>query len=116
VAERLNSEGYYPCRGDAFTSRIVLTLRCRHGIRIGQGRLRHGELPNGHTIRAMAHLIGADPPWIYRAIRGGKIQVARDEQFGCYLFPHTQAAINKMKKLQKGAIRRVSFLEEQNNG
>jgi DNA invertase Pin-like site-specific DNA recombinase len=100
MAEQLNREGYYPCRGDSFTAGIVLKLRCRHGVRLGLGRLRRGELPRGYTIRAMARLISVDPSWIYRGIRNGSIEVARDEQFGCYLFPYTQAAINEMKRMK----------------
>ena len=39
LAERLNQEGYFPCRGPVFTRQIVLKLRCRYGIRVGLGRL-----------------------------------------------------------------------------
>src|SRR5262249_31837971 len=37
VAEQLNQEGFFPCRGAAFTPYIVLKLRCRYGIRVGLG-------------------------------------------------------------------------------
>jgi DNA invertase Pin-like site-specific DNA recombinase len=116
LAERLNQEGYFPCRGAAFTPQIVLKLRCRHGIHLGLGRLRRGELPRGYTITAMARLLGVDPGWIYRGMREGRIRIARDAQFGCYLFPHTREAIRRMKQLKSGKIGEVSFLEEYCDG
>ena len=116
IAESLNQEGYFPCRGAAFTPQIVLKLRCRYGIHLGLGRLRRGELPRGHTITAMARLLGVDPGWIYRGIRQGRIRIPRDPQFGCYLFPHTREAIRRMKQLKSGKIGQVTFLEEHCDG
>jgi DNA invertase Pin-like site-specific DNA recombinase len=116
IAEQLNREGYYPCRGAAFTVQIVLKLRCRYKIHLGLGRLRRGELPKGYTITAMAELLKVDPGWIYRGIRQGQIRIVRDVLFGCYLFPHTRAAIRQMKQLKSGKVRQVSFLEEHCDG
>jgi hypothetical protein len=116
IAERLNGEGYFPCRGAAFTPHIVLKLRCRHRIYLGLGRLRRGELPRGHTIAAMARLLGVDPAWIYRRIRDGRIRIARDTQFGCYVFPPTRAAVDQLKRLKERKVCHVSFLEEHCNG
>jgi hypothetical protein len=116
IAEQLNQRGYYPCRGTAFTQGIVLKLRCRSGIHLGLGRLRRGELPIGYTITAMARLLRVDPGWIYRGIRAGTIRVARDVQFGCYLFPHSQAAVNQLRRLKNGKVCHVSFLQEHCNG
>jgi DNA invertase Pin-like site-specific DNA recombinase len=116
IAESLNKEGYFPCRGATFTPGIVLKLRCRYGIHLGLGRLRRGELPRGYTIAAMARLLGVDPCWIYRGIRQGRIGVPRDTQFGCYLFPHTREAVRRMKQLKSGKVAQVSFLEEHCDG
>jgi hypothetical protein len=116
IAESLNQEGYFPCRGATFTPGIILKLRCRHGIHLGLGRLRRGELPRGYTITAMAHLLGVDPGWIYRAMHQGRICIARDAQFGCYLFPHTREAVRRMKQLKRGEVEKVSFLEEHCDG
>jgi hypothetical protein len=116
IAESLNQEGYFPCRGATFTPGIVLKLRCRHGIHLGLGRLRRGELPRGYTITAMARLLGVDPCWIYRRLHEGRIRIARDPQFGCYLFPHTREAVRQMKRLKRGEVEQVSFLEEHCDG
>jgi hypothetical protein len=116
IAGSLNQEGYYPCRGAAFTPQIVLKLRCRYGIHLGLGRLRRGELPRGYTIAAMARQLGVDPGWIYRRIREGRLRLARDAQFGCYLFPHTREAVRQMKRLRSGKVDQVSFLQEHCDG
>jgi DNA invertase Pin-like site-specific DNA recombinase len=116
MAESLNQEGYFPCRGPAFTPGIVLKLRCRYGIHLGLGRLRRGELPRGYTITAMARLLGVDPGWIYRRLHEGRVRVARDPQFGCYLFPHTREAVRQRKRLKSGKIEQVSFLKEHCDG
>ena len=113
LAERLNQEGYYPCRGAAFTPQIVLKLRSRYGIRVGLGRLRRGDRPHGYT---MARILGVDPAWIYRALYDGRLQIERDIHFGCYLFPHTQNAVEQMKRLRKGEVCHVSFREEHCDG
>jgi DNA invertase Pin-like site-specific DNA recombinase len=116
IAEGLNQEGFYPCRGAAFTPQIVLKLRCRYDIRVGLGRLRRGDQPHGYTITAMARLLGVDPAWIYRGLGDGRIHMERDVHFGCYLFPPTPHAVQEMKRLRKGEICHVSFLEEHCDG
>jgi len=73
-------------------------------------------LPRGYTITAMARLLGVDPGWIYRRMHEGRIRVARDAQFGCYLFPHTREAVRQMKRLRRGKLEHVSFLEEHCDG
>lgn len=116
LAERLNEEGFFPCRGAAFTPQIVLKLRCRYGIRVGLGRLRRGDRPHGYTITAMARLLKVDPAWIYRGLHQGRIRMERDVHFGCYLFPRTRQAVKMMKQLRKGDVCQVSFLEEHCDG
>lgn len=116
IAERLNQEGFYPCRGTAFTPQIVLKLRCRYTIRVGLGRLRQGDQPHGYTIRAMARLLKVDPAWIYRSLRDGRLRMERDIHFGCYLFPRTKRAVQEMKRLRNGEISHVSFRQEHCDG
>lgn len=116
LAERLNQEGYFPCRGAAFTPQIILKLRCRYGIPVGLGRLRRGDRPKGYTITAMARILGVNPSWIYRGLRVGRIRMQRDVHFGCYVFPHTRIAVKQMKQLRNGAVCHVSFLKEHCDG
>ena len=112
IAERLNQEGYYPCRRAAFNEQAVYNLRYRYGVVLGFAQLRRGVLPDGYTIRAMARLIGATPWWIYHGIHRGRIRVAKDVFFGCYLFPKTKEAVRQMKLLKLHKIAQARFTEE----
>lgn len=116
IAAALNGEGFHPSRGAAFTPLIVLKLRCRHGIRLRLGQVRCGDLPGGYTVREMARLAGVDPSWFYHAIGDGKIEISKDDRYGCYLFPRTKAAVDSLKRLKCGKVRHVSFRKGQCDG
>jgi len=116
LAEQLNREGFFPCRGTRFTAQIVLKLRCRHRVWLGLGNLRNGSQPPGYTIAEMARLIDIDPSWIYRAIGRGRINIAKDIRYGCYLFPRTRSAIRSMKQLKRGQVLQASFRREHCDG
>jgi DNA invertase Pin-like site-specific DNA recombinase len=64
----------------------------------------------------MARLIDIDPSWIYRSISEGKIDITKDQQYGCYLFPRTRAAVRSMKQLRKNQVVQVSFRKEHCDG
>jgi DNA invertase Pin-like site-specific DNA recombinase len=99
IATRLNAEEFRPCRGQAFTEQIVAKLKARFGIEHKLAKVRRGNLPTGYTVREMARLIKVDPSWIYRAISVGKIEVSRDPEYACYLFPRQDGAVDAMREL-----------------
>jgi DNA invertase Pin-like site-specific DNA recombinase len=109
IAEQLNREGYWPCRGGAFTWRIVLRLRCRYQLPLHLAQVRKGGLPEGYTLREVAEQLGVDTSWLYHRIGTGHIQIEKDPRYGCYLFPCTQATIRTLKSLKSGKVRQVSF-------
>jgi DNA invertase Pin-like site-specific DNA recombinase len=111
IVKHLNRECFFPCRGGSFTTQIVLKLRCRNRIWLGLGKLRRGHVPPGCTIREMAKKVGIDPSWIYRGIGKGRIQVPRNSFYGCYLFPSTRTAVQRLKELKNGKVSQVSFPE-----
>jgi len=113
IAIRLNEEGFHPCRGEAFTEQIVLKLKARFGIEHKLAKVRRGNLPAGYTVREMARLIKVDPSWIYRGISVGKIEVSRDPEYACYLFPRQAAAVEAMRDLKEAKRLQVSFREVQ---
>lgn len=116
LAEQLNREGFFPCRGSRFTAQIVLKMRCRHQIWIRLGNLHKNPRSRGYTVPEMARLIDIDPSWIYRSISDGKIEITKDQQYGCYLFPRTRAAVRSMKQLRKNQVVQVSFRKEHCDG
>jgi DNA invertase Pin-like site-specific DNA recombinase len=116
MAEQLNREGFFPCRGAEFTPQIVLKLRCRYRVYLGLGKLRRGQRAPGYTAQEMADMIDIDRSWIYREIGRGRIGIVKDEYYGCYLFPRTRAAVRDMKRLKLGEVPHVSFRKEHCNG
>jgi DNA invertase Pin-like site-specific DNA recombinase len=116
IADRLNREGFAPCRSEAFTGRVIVKLRHRYGIGLRLEQVRRGGLSGGYTVREMAELIGFDPSWIYRKIGEGRIELTRDLQYGCYLFPREMQTIERMKQLQSGQIRQASFRKVHQDG
>jgi DNA invertase Pin-like site-specific DNA recombinase len=109
IAAHLNEHGFRPCRGEKFTEQIVLKMKARFGIELKLQKVRRGNLEAGYTVREMAQLLKIDPSWIYRAIGVGRIEVARDAEYGCYLFPRASSTIARMKELKDGKRRQVSF-------
>jgi DNA invertase Pin-like site-specific DNA recombinase len=116
IADRLNGECYYPCRGTSFHRGIVLKLRGRHGIRLGRAKVREGNLTTSYTVREVAELLGVDVTWIYRGISEGRIAVEKDAHYGCYLFPRTRRAIASLKRLKAGKVPQISFPKEHRDG
>jgi DNA invertase Pin-like site-specific DNA recombinase len=109
IADQLNREGYWPCRGGAFTGSIVLRFRYRYKLPLRLALVRNGNLPEGNTLREMARQIGVDTSWFYHRIAEGQIKIEKDTRYGCYLFPRTQACLQKIKNLKNGKVRQVSF-------
>jgi len=116
IAEHLNREGFFPCRGVVFTPQIVAKLRTRHGIRSSLGKVRCGNLPTAYTVRELTSIIGVDQTWIYRRIAEGRIRVEKDARVGCYFFPRDQATIGSLKRLKEGKVHQVSFPQEHCDG
>jgi DNA invertase Pin-like site-specific DNA recombinase len=116
IAERLSAEGHIPCRGSAYSASIVLSLRQRYAIRIGLGRLQAGERHPGWTMNEVARRLGIHPSWLSRAIRRGRLIIAKNRLFGCYLFPRGRETIEKLRALRAATVRKVSFPEVHCNG
>jgi DNA invertase Pin-like site-specific DNA recombinase len=109
IAERLNKEGYWPCRGGVFTAQIVLKLRCRHRLPLHLAQVRAGNLPEGYTLREIAEQLGVDASWFYHRMGKGQIKIKKHPRYGCYIFPRNEATIQKLKQLKSGKVCQVSF-------
>ncbi|UCC32723.1 MAG: recombinase family protein [Phycisphaerales bacterium] len=109
IIERLNKEGYVPCRGGTFTKQVLAKTKKRYHIVSNCEKVRRGNLPGAYTVREMAARINIHPSWIYREIGAGSITIEKDSRFGCYLFPRQRDSVTKMNRLKKGELRHVSF-------
>lgn len=109
IADRLNREGHFPCKGNAFTAQIVQTLRLRKGIVLGLERVRRGELPPCYTINELAKRFRIHPAWFYREIAAKRIVINKDPRFGSYLFPRTRDTLERLRQLRRNEVSQVSF-------
>ena len=110
IAARLHEDGFYPCRGDAFTALIVQKLRLRNGILLGMEKTRRGELPSGYyTINELACKLKINASWFSREIAQGRLVIQKDPYYRCYLFPKKAETIERLKKLRKKEITQASF-------
>ena len=116
IANKLQQEGYSPCRGGTFTETIVLKLRFRYKVPSLLARLRQGNLPEGYTIRELAELIGVDSSWFYHRIGKGILQISKTPRYGNYVFPRSKRTIQQLKQLKNGKLEQLSFLSEHHDG
>lgn len=111
IADRLNQEGFLPCRADGFTPQVVIKTRRRFQIMTTRHQAKGGGLPCGYSVGEMAEFLQIDPSWIYRHIAEGNIKIARHRRFGCYLFPKTQCMLRQMQQFRQKEISHVSVPE-----
>lgn len=111
IADRLNEEGFMPCRADGFTPIVVNKTRRRYAIVSNYHKARQGNLDCGYTIQEMAAIINIHPSWIYRKIQRGEMTIQKNERFGCYLFPRNPNSIEQIRQLKNKEVRHVSVPE-----
>jgi DNA invertase Pin-like site-specific DNA recombinase len=116
IAEQLNAENILPCRGGAFTWRIVLKMRLRHGLRMRIGRVREGNLAEGYTVRELAQMIGVDSSWFHRRLADKRIRIKKHPKYGCYVFPRNAQTIQQLERLRDHKLKQVSFPTEHPDG
>jgi DNA invertase Pin-like site-specific DNA recombinase len=110
IAERLNQEGFIPCRGPSFTSRGVASFKVRHGIMSNRERARRGELASSaYTLQEMARLLNVAPHWFHGRMKDGTLKIEKDPRYDCYLFPKDQETVEQLKRLKNRKVRYVSL-------
>lgn len=116
IANRLNDEGFAPCRADGFTSVVVRKIKYRYGIVSNYMKARAGGLDCGYTIRELAKILSVDSSWLYRHIGTGEIQIDKNKRFGCYLFPRDDAIVRDLQRFKCKQIPHVTVPEVQHSG
>jgi hypothetical protein len=109
IAERLNQEGFTPCRSRSFTPQIIDKLKHRYGIVSNAMRARRGELTSAYTLAEMARVLKVERYWIYERIGSGMIKIKRDPRYGCYLFPKDRKTLEELKRLESHKVDYVSI-------
>ena len=108
IASLLTQQGFRSPMGTTLLSSTVKAIRLRHA-RIHRFRGPRPRRVSGFlTLPQLARAIGVKPHWLYHMIRSGRIQTERDADTGLYLFPDRPSTLQKIRRLQSGAVRRVS--------
>jgi DNA invertase Pin-like site-specific DNA recombinase len=109
IAESLTSAGH---RSPRSTSVLVSTVA---NIRLSLGLLRQGsrsyprEVKGFLSVSQMAKKLGVRPGWIHNRIRNKTIEIKKDRQHNCYLFPDTAAEFKSLKRVVNESQTKTAF-------
>ena len=111
IAEHLTElEHRSPLRKHVLPS-TVRTIRLKHRVLLNRSQ-SHPRRIQGHlTVPQLTKLLDVPCHWIYYQIDKGSILIEKDSKTGLYLFPDAPDTIKRLKKLVRGKIRQLSFLE-----
>jgi DNA invertase Pin-like site-specific DNA recombinase len=110
IAEHLTALGYRsPMCTDAVLPNTVKIVRLKHGIFLVRSQSHPRQIPGYLTLPQVARLLDVKPHWLYHHIKKERIQVARDEQTGLYLFPDTPDTLTAFHQFKDGKIKDLRF-------
>lgn len=110
IAQYLTGLGHSsPKNPHAVLPSTVKTIRLKHRIFQKQSQSHPRYIPGCLTIPQIAPALGVTVHWIYHCIRSGKIEVARDEQTGLYLFPDRPETLDSLRQLKIGTVKNLRF-------
>jgi DNA invertase Pin-like site-specific DNA recombinase len=107
IATLLTQQGFRSPMRTTLLPSTVKAIRLRHQ-RIHRFRGPRPRHVSGFlTVPQVAKALGVKPHWLYHLIDGGRVEVERDPATGLYLFPDRPSTLQKLRRLQSGAVRRV---------
>lgn len=105
-------------RGFRSPMQNVLLPSTVKGIRLKQQRFHRYRGPRPRrvggflTVPQVATALGVTAHWLYNLMRRGVVEIDRDPATRMYLFPDRPEAIDELRRLQAGAINKVSYRRE----
>ena len=110
IAQHLTEHGHYsPKNPQAVLSSTVKTIRLKHRIFQKRSQSHPRHIPGYLTIPQIAPILGVTAHWIYHYIRSGRIEMARDQQTGLYLFPDLPETLDLLRQLKAGTLKNLRF-------
>jgi DNA invertase Pin-like site-specific DNA recombinase len=108
IARALTAEGHRsPWRGADVLPGTVQRIRLQHRLKVKRRSRWHGR-PGWVTVTEFAARLQVPRQWIRGRIRSGAIRTSRDPS-GLYLMPDTPMALEAIRNLQAGRVRRVDL-------
>ncbi len=109
IARRLTAEGHRsPSRNHVLQS-TVQGIRLRRRLKAPPKCTRWPKIPGRLTVTEVAAWLGVSTNWVNGRIRRGVIHTGRDEASGRHTFPDTDTALEALRHLQSGTIKRLDL-------
>jgi DNA invertase Pin-like site-specific DNA recombinase len=110
IADHLTSLGYRsPKNPQKVLPSTVTTIRLRHRIFLKRSQSHPRQIPGYLTVPQLAQALDVSPHWLYDRIHNGRIQIAKDNQTGLYLFPDNPETLEKLKQFKSGILKNLRF-------
>lgn len=112
IARLLTEDGFRSPKHDVLLQSTVKSLRLKHQRYHRYRTARPRRVPGFLTVPQVAQALGVTAHWLYNLMRRGVIEIDRDPDIRLYLFPDQPDTIVELRRLQAGAITRVSYRRE----
>ena len=110
IANHLTLLGFRsPMNTELVLPSTVKTIRLKHRILQNRSQSHPRQIPGHLTIPQLANIFDVSPSWFYDRINNGRIQIAKDEKTGLYLFPDHPETLEKLKQFKSGILKNLRF-------
>lgn len=99
IAATLTGKGFRSPKSDQVLVNTVINIRLSKGLLRDPGRSYPRNVSEFLSVSQMAKKLGVTPAWIHARIGNGTIEIEKDGQFNCYLFPDTADEFAKLQRL-----------------
>jgi len=112
IARLLTERGFRSPKHDTLLPSTVKSIRLAHQRFHRYRGPRPRAVAGFLTVPQVALALGVTPHWLYNLMRRGVIQIERDATTRLYLFPDRPETIDEFRRLQAGAIDKLSYRRE----
>ena len=111
IAQQLTSEGFRSSRATSLHRHTVGRIRRQQGNTHRQAppQRRYG---GAWSVTRVATLLGVPRQWLYSLIYRGVLKLARDPDYGSYVFPGRPETLERLRQLRSGLIHDIDFTSE----
>ena len=113
IAATLTGNGFCSPKSDRVLVNTVINIRLSKGLLREPGRSYPRNVTGFLSVTQMAKKLGVTPAWIHARIGSGTIEIEKDGQFNCYLFPDTADEFAKLQHLVSNSQTKSSISKRQ---
>jgi DNA invertase Pin-like site-specific DNA recombinase len=109
IATTLTGQGFHSPKSDQVLVNTVINIRLLKRLFRDANRSYPRKVEGFLSVSQMAKKLGVTPAWIHVRIGNGTIEIEKDPQFNCYLFPDTAEEFAKLQRLTSNSRSKSSF-------